>query len=133
MKKKFLNPPALGEADACFSHGVRAGNTIWVSAQSADDAENGTARSNDPEAQCRAIFERIQAVLEVGGARLCDVVMVRGFLRHREHIQATWKVRKDVFGEHRPASTSFIVSDLEAEGALMSFEVVAMLDEACSP
>jgi len=132
MNKQFLNPPALDEVGACFSHGVRAGNTIWVSAQTGEDAEGGIAGIHDAEAQCRAIFKRIEAVLEAGGARLSDVVMVRGFLRRREHIQATWKVRKEVFGDHRPASTSFIVSDLEPERALMSFEVVAMLDDEAS-
>lgn len=130
MSKQFLNPPAFGQPDYPFSNGVRAGNTIWVSAQAGHDAEGGIAGVDDPEAQCRVIFERIEAVLEAGGAKLSDVVMVRGFLRRREYIQATWKVRKEVFGEHRPASTSFIVSDLEHDGALMSFEVVAMLDQA---
>jgi 3-hydroxyisobutyrate dehydrogenase len=132
MAKQFLNPPELGEPGACFSHGVRAGNTIWVSAQVGHDPEGRIIGVDDPQAQCRAIFARIAAVLEAGGAKLSDVVMVRGFLRYREYIQATWKVRKEIFGEHRPASTSFVVSDLEAEGALMSFEVVAMLDDESS-
>jgi hypothetical protein len=51
--------------------------------------------------------------------------MVRGFLKHRDYIQATWKVRKEFFGGHRPASTTFMVSDVEPAGAMMSFEVVA--------
>ncbi len=130
MPKQFLNPSGLGEFDSAFSHGVRAGDTIWVSAQAGHDAEGRIVGANDPEAQCRVIFERLEAVLEAGGAKLSDVVMVRGFLRRREYIQVTWKVRKEVFGEHRPASTSLIVSDLEHDGALMSFEVVAVLDEA---
>ena len=54
--------------------------------------------------------------------------MVRGFLKDRSALQATWQVRKEFFGNHRPASTSLMVADVEAEGALMSFEVVAMLD-----
>lgn len=129
MPIQFLNPPELGALDGPYSHGVRAGNTIWVSAQAGHDAAGRIAGANDAAAQCRAIFQRIGAVLAAGGAGPADVVMVRGFLKHRDYIQATWKVRKEFFGAHRPASTTFMVSDVEPAGALMSFEVVAALDE----
>jgi enamine deaminase RidA (YjgF/YER057c/UK114 family) len=128
MAKQFLNPSALGEIDGPYSHGVRAGNTLWVSAQPAHDAHGRIVGANDAEAQCRAIFERIRAVLAAGGAKPSDVVMVRGFLKDRSALPATWRVRKEFFGDHKPASTSFMVSDVEPEGALMSFEVMAMLD-----
>ena len=114
--------------DGPYSQGVRSGNTIWVSAQAGHDAQGRLIGADDPEAQCRAIFDRIGAVLAVGGARPADVVMVRGFLRQRDCLQATWKVRKEFFGDHKPASTTFMVSDVEPAGALMSFEVVATLD-----
>jgi 3-hydroxyisobutyrate dehydrogenase len=128
MAKQFLNPPELGAMGGPYSHGVRAGDTLWVSAQAGHDAHGKLIGANEPEAQCRAIFERIGAVLAAGGARPTDVVMVRGFLKHRDCIEATWKVRKEFFGAHRPASTTFMVSDVEPAGALMSFEVVATLD-----
>jgi 2-iminobutanoate/2-iminopropanoate deaminase len=129
MAKQFLNPAALGAAGAPFSQGVRSGDTIWVSAQAGQDAQGSVVGANDPVAQCRAIFERVGAVLAAGGAAPSDVVIVRGFLKRRQDIQATWQVRKEFFGDHRPASTTFMVSDVEPEGALMSFEVVATLDE----
>jgi enamine deaminase RidA (YjgF/YER057c/UK114 family) len=129
MAKQFLNPAALGAAGAPFSQGVRSGNTVWVSAQAGHDAQGSVVGANDPVAQCRAIFERVGAVLAAGGAAPSDVVIVRGFLKRRQDIQATWQVRKEFFGDHRPASTTFMVSDVEPEGALMSFEVVATLDE----
>ena len=128
MPKQFLNPAEIGALDGPYSQGVRAGNTIWVSAQASIDAAGRIIGPNDPEAQCRAIFRRIGAVLAAGGATTSDVVMVRGFLRHRDYIQATWKVRKEFFGAHRPASTTFMVNDVEPAGALMTFEVVAALD-----
>jgi enamine deaminase RidA (YjgF/YER057c/UK114 family) len=129
MAKQFLNPAALGAAGAPFSQGVRSGNTVWVSAQAGHDAQGAVVGANDPVAQCRAIFERVGAVLAAGGAAPSDVVIVRGFLKRRQDIQATWQVRKEFFADHRPASTTFMVSDVEPEGALMSFEVVATLDE----
>jgi len=129
MAKQFLNPAALGAAGAPFSQGVRSGDTIWVSAQAGQDAQGSVVGANDPMAQCRAIFERVGAVLAAGGAAPSDVVIVRGFLKRRQDIQATWQVRKEFFGDHRPASTTFMVSDVEPEGALMSFEVVATLDK----
>jgi len=128
MPKQFLNPPSIGPIAGPFSQGVRVGNTIWVSAQVGQDTDGNVIGLNDPEEQCRALFERIRAVLAAGGAAPTDIVMVRGFLRHRDCLQATWKVRKEFFGGHRPASTTFMVSDVEPLGALMSFEVVATLD-----
>jgi enamine deaminase RidA (YjgF/YER057c/UK114 family) len=129
MARRLLNPPALGNPAAPFSHGVRSGDTIWVSAQAGIDASGRVVGGDDPAAQCRALFERIRAILAEGGATPSDIVMVRGFLKDRSCLQATWDVRRAFFGAHRPASTSFMVSDLEAEGALMSFEVVAVVDE----
>jgi enamine deaminase RidA (YjgF/YER057c/UK114 family) len=128
MAKQFLNPPALGTVDGPFSQGVRAGNTLWISAQAGHDAQGRIVGADDAEAQCRAIFRRIGEVLAAGGATPSDVVMVRGFLKDRSALQATWKVRKEFFGDHKPASTSLMVSGVEPEGALMSFEVTAMLD-----
>jgi enamine deaminase RidA (YjgF/YER057c/UK114 family) len=128
VTKQFLNPPGLGALDGPYSQGVRSGNTIWVSAQAGHDARGRIIGGDDPEMQCRAIFSRIGAVLAAGGARPTDVVMVRGFLKQRDCLQATWKVRKEFFGDHKPASTTFMVSDVEPAGALMSFEVVATLD-----
>ena len=128
MAKQFLNPSQLGEPQGSFSQGVRVNNTIWVSAQAAQDAAGRLVGADDPESQCRVIFERMKAVLAAGGATLADVVMLRGFLRRREYIHETWKVRKEFFAGHRPASTSFVVSDIEPDGALMTFEAVAMLD-----
>lgn len=128
MAKQLLNPPSLGKLDGPFSHGVRAGNTIWVSAQSGTDALGHVIGGSDAVAQCRAVFRRIGEILAAGGAKPADVVMVRGFLKDRSVLQATWQARKEFFGTHRPASTSLMVSDVEADGALMSFEIVAMLD-----
>jgi enamine deaminase RidA (YjgF/YER057c/UK114 family) len=128
MTKQFLNPAGLGALDGPYSQGVRSGNTIWVSAQAGHDAHGRLVGADDAEAQCRAIFARIGEVLAAGGARPTDVVMVRGFLKQRECIQTTWKVRKEFFGDHKPASTTFMVSDVEPAGALVSFEVVATLD-----
>lgn len=128
MAKQFLNPPELGGAQSAFSHGVRAGNTIWVSAQAAVDVNGNVVGGDDPEAQCRVIFDRMKAVLAAGGATFSDVVMLRGFLRKREHVQATWNVRRGVFAGNKPASTSFVVSDIEPAGALMTFEAVAVVD-----
>ncbi|MBI2293386.1 MAG: hypothetical protein HYU73_24290 [Betaproteobacteria bacterium] len=62
MPKQFLNPPELGVLAGPYSQGVRSGNTIWVSAQAGHDAEGRIIGANDPEAQCRAIFQRIGAV-----------------------------------------------------------------------
>ena len=128
MAKQFLNPASLGDIDGPFSHGVRAGNTIWVSAQSGTDAQGRVVGGSDALAQCRALFERIREILAAGGAAPSDIVMVRGFLKDRSVLEATWQVRREFFAGHRPASTSLMVSDVEAEGALMSFEIVAMLE-----
>lgn len=129
MPKKLLNPAELGEPQPAFSQGVRAGNTIWVSAQAGIDAAGRVVGADDPVTQCRAIFQRIGAVLAAGGAAPTDVVIVRGFLKRRADVQATWQVRREFFGSHRPASTTFMVSDVEPAGALMSYEVVAVIDD----
>jgi 2-iminobutanoate/2-iminopropanoate deaminase len=128
MTKQFINPPQLGGADSPFSQGVRAGNTLYISGQSGVDADGCIIAADDAVEQCRAIFRRVASILAAGGAAPADVVMVRGFLKRRSDIEATWQVRKEFFGDHRPASTTFLVDDVEAGGALMSFEVVAILD-----
>jgi len=130
MTKLFINPPQLGGADSPFSQGVRAGNTLYISAQAGADAEGRIAVGDDAVEQCSAIFKRVAAILAAGGAKPTDVVMVRGFLKRRADIEATWQVRREFFGTHRPASTTFLVDDVETEGALMSFEIVAILDAA---
>lgn len=82
----------------------------------------------DMETQIRQTLENIARVLEVAGATMDDVVILRGyFLNIQRDLAAYRKVRKEFFSKPYPASTSIGVAALAAPGLQLEIEAVAVV------
>jgi enamine deaminase RidA (YjgF/YER057c/UK114 family) len=131
MAKQFLNPAALGAAGAPFSQGVRSGNTVWVSAQAGQDAHGSVVGGNDPVAQCRAIFERVGAVLAAGGAAPEHLVSLTWYVTDIEDYVARQKdigrAYRDTIGKHFPAMALGQVVRLVERRAKVEIQAMAVV------
>jgi 2-iminobutanoate/2-iminopropanoate deaminase len=65
---------------APLSHGVRAGDTLFLSGQVPRRGADGTLVKGDIEAQTNAVFENAEAILAAAGLTSADVVSTRVFL-----------------------------------------------------
>lgn len=126
MHKERINPP--GTAFPGMSQAIRCGGWLTVSGQ-VSLVEGQVVGVGDPLAQARQCFSNLCNVLRSAEARLDQVVMLRGYLTHREAYDGYAQVKSELFGDIAPAGTVVIVADLLLDGLLMELEAVAWLGE----
>jgi 2-iminobutanoate/2-iminopropanoate deaminase len=122
-----IRVPGLAEPVSHYTDAVRAGDLLFVSGCIAVDGDGQLVGGDDPVAQTRQVFANLVAALEAGGASIADVVKVTVFLTDVGDRAAVNEVRKEVFGEVRPASTLVEVSKLVLPGARVEIEAVALI------
>jgi 2-iminobutanoate/2-iminopropanoate deaminase len=116
---RFGSPTALG---------VRVGNQVFVSGMLAWDTERRIVGVGDVRAQTRQALRNVDATLRAAGGTLRHVVKITFYLTDIRDKTAVWDVRKEMFGDHRPASTLVEVSHLVDPEARLEVEAVAFVE-----
>jgi len=124
MTTKEIHSSRAPEPIGAYPHARRAGNLLFLSGigpRRRGSREipgvrlrpDGTVDSYDIEAQCRAVFENVRAVLEDAGARWEDLVDVTVFLTDMERDFATYnRLYAEYFATARPCRTTVEVTAL---------------------
>lgn len=134
MTKERVNPQSLFRSlDHGFSQGVVASGkrTLYVSGQTAWDAQKRIVGDSDLESQAQQAFLNLQTVVEAAGGALSDVVSLRIYVvdYRPEKAEAVGKAFRHFFsGEESPASTWIGVSALADPAFLIEVEAIAVLD-----
>jgi len=115
---RFGSPTALG---------VKVGNQVFVSGMLAWDTERRIVGVGDVKAQTRKALENIDATLKAAGGSLRNIVKITFYLTDIRDKAAVWEVRKQMFGDHRPASTLVEVNHLVDPEGKLEVEAVAFL------
>lgn len=118
-----INPP--GPTFPAFSQAIRVGSWLVVSGQIG--LKDGKLVSNDALEQARQCFDNLEEVLEIAGAGFADVVKLTCFLTDAAAYPAYGQIKKDRLGDHAPAGTALIISELLIPGAVMEVEAVAWI------
>jgi reactive intermediate/imine deaminase len=124
--RQEIRVPALAEPISHYTDAVRAGDLLFVSGCVPVDSE-GRLVPGDVTAQTRVVLANVGAVLDAAGAGFGDVVKVTVFLLDVDDREAVNAVRREVFGDARPASTLVEVSRLAIPGARIEIEAVALI------
>lgn len=108
---------------------VKAGDYLFLSGQIAYDQDGRLVGEGDLEAQARQIFTNMRQVLGLAGCDLTSVVRLTNYFAipemNVEITQQYWSVRREVFGDHRPASTGLRVAALMTPGILLEVDAIA--------
>jgi enamine deaminase RidA (YjgF/YER057c/UK114 family) len=80
----------------------------------------------DVARQARQVFQNIGEVLEQARSSLSEIVQLNLFLLDISDIPRIADVRRELFGEHRPASTAVQVAGLLLPGAKLEINAVAL-------
>jgi enamine deaminase RidA (YjgF/YER057c/UK114 family) len=134
MPKEHINPPSLFPSqEHGFSQVVVASGrrTIYLSGQTAWDAERKLVGDTDLAAQARQAFRNVQIAVEAGGGHLEDVVSLRIYVvgYTPEDAQAVGGALRECFpGSALPATTWIGVVSLADPGFLIEVEAVAVID-----
>lgn len=109
-----------------LSQGVRKGNILQVSGQTAVNPETGQLVPGGVPEQTEQALRNVTAILEEGGAGLDDVLMLRVYLTDVSQFAEMNETYARVVGEPCPARTTVYVG-LPA-GLLVEIDALAVVD-----
>lgn len=110
-----------------LSHGVRAGDLLFVSGQVAT-APDGSVLVGDFEAEVNSAIDNVEAVLRAGGASLADVVKVNAYLSNATLFAPFNEIYARRIGAVPPARTTVVV-DFGHPDVRVELEAIAHLGE----
>lgn len=128
MRREY-RVPGLPEPISHYTDAVEANGLLFLSGCVPVDAEGRLVGGGDVVAQAGQVFANIGAVLAAAGAAFADVVKVTVYLLDIDDRPRINAVRRQVFGDARPASTLIEVSGLALPGARLEIDAVAQLAE----
>ena len=111
-----------------FSPAVRVGNLVFLSGTTATDEKGRIVGAGDIVAQTLQIFRKFEAVLQMVGGSLKNIVETTDYVLSLEDYQKTAEVRREIFsGPPWPAATGVVVSGLVRKDALIEIKGTAVL------
>jgi 2-iminobutanoate/2-iminopropanoate deaminase len=122
-KRQEIRLPELGEPISHYTDAVRFENLLFVSGCVGVDPLDGTF-APDVVLQTRQIFLNMGRILQAVGATFADVLKVTVFVTDINDRAIVNPVRKEFFGEHRPASTLVEISRFARPEAKIEIEAV---------
>jgi enamine deaminase RidA (YjgF/YER057c/UK114 family) len=134
MTKEYINPDSLFPSlEHGFSQIVAAsgGKTIYISGQTAWDAQKQIIGGTDLAQQARQALRNIRVAVEAAGGTLTDVVALRIYIvNYRpEQADAIGRSLQEFFPEeNRPASTWIGVTTLAVRDFLIEIEATAVVE-----
>jgi enamine deaminase RidA (YjgF/YER057c/UK114 family) len=134
MPKTHINPTTLfPSVQHGFSQIVtsQGGKTVYISGQTAWDAEKRIVGGTNLGEQARQALRNIQTAVEAAGGTMADVVSVRLYVVNYKSGDAgsVGEALREYFpGDDPPASTWIGVSSLAVEDFLIEIEAIAVVD-----
>ncbi len=111
-----------------YSHVAKAGNTLYIAGQVAQDVAGNLVGKGDFEAQVRQVYTNLKNILEESGGSLKNIVKMTTFLIHYNYIETYRNVRNEHFPEPCPPNTLLIIESLALPDYMIEVEAVAVLD-----
>ena len=127
MVREEIRVAGQAEPISHYTDAVRAGELLFVSGIVPVDGDGRLVGDGDVVEQARQVFRNLDAVLGAAGSRFGDVVKVTLYLTDVDDRPLINPIRREFFGETRPASTLVEVSRLAVPGAKVEIEAVALI------
>jgi reactive intermediate/imine deaminase len=118
----------LGEPISHYTDAVRHGNLLFISGCGPFDEENRIVGGDDAAKQCRQVLENIGKILAAANASFADVLKVTVYLTDVGDRTLINPVRKEFFGQTRPASTLIGVAAMAFPEMKVEIDAIAALD-----
>jgi 2-iminobutanoate/2-iminopropanoate deaminase len=119
------DPRAVAAPQGGYAHGLAlpAGARLLFISGQVPELSDGTVPP-DFEAQCRAVWANILAVLASANLTVAHLVKVTTYLTSQHQADTNGRIRREVLGPVKPALTVVVVQTLEPQW-LLEIEAVA--------
>ena len=129
MPHEIINPAHMAKPSG-FSHGTKAGNTVYLGGQTAMDATGAIVPGGIVE-QFRQCFTNVLDTLVEAGGVPSDLVSVTIYLTDVEDYQRNGReigrIWRDLAGTHYPAMAGIGVTKLWQPEAMIEIQGVAVI------
>ena len=124
-QKATFSSGTVWEEMAGYSRAVRVGDRILVAGTTATGPD-GLVGGDDPAAQARFIYDKIETAIRALGGRFEDIVRTRVFVSDIANWEAVARVHGERFGHIRPINT-LVEARLVGPEYLVEIEVEAVV------
>ena len=112
-----------------WSNCLVVGNQVFIAGMTSRTGTEVVGGASMYE-QARAIFTKIQHLMEAAGGRMDDIVKVVIYVMDIKRREEVWKARREVFSGDFPVSTLVEVRALAAPELLVEIEAIGILGAA---
>ena len=113
-----------------YSQGIKvtgAQTILFLAGQVAYEKDGTAKHKGDFKAQARECFMCIKRLVEAAGGNVTNVVKLNTYILDVANRPAYREARKEVFGDHEPASTMVQISALASPDFLIEVEAIAVV------
>jgi 2-iminobutanoate/2-iminopropanoate deaminase len=125
--REEIRATGLAQPISHYTDAVRAGELVFVSGCVPVDEDGRLVGGDDVVAQARQTLTNVGHVLAAAGGSFADVAKVTVYLVDVDDRPRIDPVRREFFGDVRPASTLVEVSRLAIPGARIEIDAIAVL------
>lgn len=126
MKKQRIVSPHVPEPPPhTWSNALSVGDQIFIAGMTCR-RDQEIVGGDSMHGQARAVFAKIQHLLEQAGARIDDIVKLNIYVTDMARREEVWKARREFFSGDFPVSTLVEVSALALPALLVEIEAVAI-------
>jgi enamine deaminase RidA (YjgF/YER057c/UK114 family) len=131
-KRRRISSPHVPEPPpGTFSRAIQVGAQLFVAGMTAN-SPSGIEGGDSMYEQTRAVFKKIQHLVQAAGGTMNDIVKMTGYVTDIGKRDEYLRARRDFFTADPPASTLVEVTALAAPGLIVEVEVMAIVG-SCRP
>ncbi len=122
-------PPTVYKAPG-YNQGIKvtgAQSILFLAGQVSYDKDGTPKHKGDFKAQARECFECLKRLVEAQGGTIKNIVKINTYVTDINNRPAYREARKEVFGDHEPASTMVQIGALAAPEYLIEIEAIAVV------
>ncbi|MEX2146330.1 MAG: RidA family protein [Candidatus Rokuibacteriota bacterium] len=127
MRRRRISSPHVPEPPpGTFSRAIQVGHQLFVAGMTAS-SPTGVEGGDSMYEQTRAVFRKIQALVDAAGGSMNDIVKMTGFITDIRQREDYLRGRRPFFTADPPASTLVEITALAAPGLIIEVEVMAII------
>jgi 2-iminobutanoate/2-iminopropanoate deaminase len=125
-RRRISSPQVPEPPPGTFSRAIQVGDQLFVAGMTANSPQ-GAEGGDSMYEQTRAVFRKIQALVEAAGGTMNDIVKMTGFVTDIRRREDYLRARQPFFTADPPASTLVEITALAAPGLIVEVEVMAII------
>lgn len=124
---RIINPKKVFSTDGTWAQCTRKKNILFISGQVALNKKGEIVGKNNFELQAKQSLDNLISILEEGGGKTEDLMMINVYITDMKLRPIFAKIRDDYFRKNPPASTIVEVNRLFMDDLLIEINGIAVL------